>query len=85
MNRDFWDHREPSPSYSKRRALALMPLRSWVVSPKPTPLPPLTSTTTPLVLCGDHRGERLTGGEDELARRVDGLAQIDPAYEPDER
>jgi len=52
VNVAFCHRRLPSPVYSSPSAPAVMPLRSWAVSPKPIPLPALTSTTTPFLSAG---------------------------------
>jgi CubicO group peptidase (beta-lactamase class C family) len=45
----------------------------------------LSHTSGFSTLQGNESHTDVTGGEDELARRVDALAEVDPAYDPDER
>ena len=52
MNSAFRDHPDPSTSSSRPSARSAMPMRRWPVSPKPNPLPPLTSTTAAFFSAG---------------------------------
>ena len=45
----------------------------------------LSHTSGFSTLQGNESHTDVTGGEDELARRDDALAEVDPAYDPDER